>query len=316
MAAGAAGRGYAARVSLTVRRAEAVLVFVVVVLGLAASGHALGSGRLVSYWDPTWSPHGDAIAFVDRGDTDGDLYLIEADGSNLRRLTQSSYPSGNYGARNPSWSPDGATIAFAYGYYGISLIHADGSGLQRITKVGDMPAWSPGGKKIAFAYPDWPAASIWVMGPDGTDRTLAAAPPPDDRTLFSPAWSSDGDLLAFCVGTAADSTIRPGYLGVIRRYRGRIRRLLRRLNPSFVDWSPNGRKLAVAYDPVTNDRNGLQNIRVGVLDLRTGRLQRLHVGLHPTWSPDGRHIAFASQGDIWVMNADGTDARRLTYRAG
>jgi Tol biopolymer transport system component len=268
----------------------------------------------ISYWDPTWAPHGNVIAFVDRGDSEGDLYTVGADGLGLRKLTSSSYASGNYGARNPSWSPDGSKIAFGYGYWGISAISRDGSGLTRLRKTGDMPAWSPRGKRIAFADPDWPAASIWVMRPDGTGKMLVALPPPDERSLFGPAWSPDGQRLAFCVGTAADSTVRPGYLAIVSSYRGRFEKLLKGLNPSSVDWSPDGRKLAITFDPVTNDPRGFTNARIGVFDLRTKRLRQLHFGVHPTWSPNGRRLAFSYEGDIWVINANGLNAQRLTHR--
>jgi Tol biopolymer transport system component len=284
---------------------------------LVAAGAASSRAPFITYWDPVWSPNGKSIAFVDRGDTDGDLYLVAPDGSDLRKLTHSIYASGNYGARDPSWSPDGRKVAFGYGYDGISVIAADGSGLQRVTTTGHQPAWSPRGRRIAFGDPDWPTSSIWVMRPDGTGRTLVASPPPEprtDRTLFSPAWSPDGELLAFCVGTGADSTIKPGYLGIISRYRGHISRVLRNKNPSYVDWGPRGRNLVVAFDPITNDPNGFTNIRVGVFDLRTHRLRQLHFGNHPTWSPNGRRIAFTYKGDIWVMNANGTGAHRITHR--
>ena len=290
-------------------------VAVVAVFLLAVAGDGYSSTTVVSYWDPSWSPRGNTIAFVDRGDTPGDLYLVKGDGTNLRKVTKSSYPPGpNYSARNPSWSPDGTKIAFGYGYYGISIIHADGSGFAQLRREGDMPAWSPRGRRIAFVAPDWPAASVWVMRPDGTGKTLVAAPPRDERSLFAPAWSPNGELLAFCVGTAADSTVRPGYLAIVSRYRGRFTRLLRGLNPSYVDWSPDGKKLAVAFDPVTNDPRGFQNIRVGVFDLRTRHLKQLHFGLHPTWSPNGRRIAFTDGGDIWVINANGSGAHRITHR--
>jgi Tol biopolymer transport system component len=293
---------------------RAVALAAVVAFAGAVTGAASPRAPFITYWDPTWSPNGKLIAFVDRGDTPGDLYTMSPDGSNVRKLTNSSDASGDYGARNPTWSPDSKRIAFAYGYYGIVVANADGSHLHRLTKVGDMPAWSPRGRRIAFAAEiKGNGSSIYVVRPDGTKRQLVAQNE-IDRSLFGPTWSPDGELLAFSVGTAADSEIKPGFLGIVSRYRGRARKVLRGLNPSISDWAPRGATIAVAYDPVTNDPAGLSNIRVGIFDLRTRRLRQLHFGLHPSWSPTGRRIAFTYKGDIWVMNANGTGAHRVTHR--
>jgi TolB protein len=273
------------------------------------SGAGASSHLYQRYWDPEWAPNGKQIAFVDRGDVAGDLYVMNADGTRVRRLTNSTQASGNYGARTPTWSPDSKKIAFGYGYYGIVIVNVDGSALRRITNDGDMPAWSPRGRRIAFVYPDWPASSIYVMRPDGTGRQLVAEPG-ENRSLFGPSWSPDGQRLAFGVGTAADTEVRPGYLGIVDQYRGRVRRILRGLNPLESDWSPSGRKIAFGFDPITNDP--AFKTWVGVFDLRSGKVTRLHRGFQPSWSPNGRKIVFCGRtGGIYVMNADGSRVKRL-----
>ena len=100
--------------------------------------------------DPAWSPDGRAIAFVQKkcvasrpcaAAYETDLYVVNADGSGLRRLTTRR-------ARlfNPSWSADGKTIR-----YGRSLVNADGSGHSELPRnVPLAGAWSPDGQRIAF----------------------------------------------------------------------------------------------------------------------------------------------------------------------
>lgn len=105
---------------------------------------------------PAWSPDGSTIAFMsDRhaevdtnliGTDDGDLeiYLMERDGSNVRRLTECAETAGG-----PAWSPDGQRIAFSC--RGLWVMNADGRNQRRlINDFGFRPAWSPDGSQIAF----------------------------------------------------------------------------------------------------------------------------------------------------------------------
>lgn len=103
--------------------------------------------------DPAWSPDGRQIAFASNRGTNFEIYLMNADGSGIRQLTQ------NPEADNisPAWSPDGRQIAFV-SQYGrdaeISLIDAGGGGLRSLTQEQDFFAesvtWSPDGSMIAY----------------------------------------------------------------------------------------------------------------------------------------------------------------------
>ena len=102
---------------------------------------------------PTWSPDGRHIAFSSwRDGDDYEIYVMEADGSNPRRLTTDS-------GFSPTWSPDGRYIAFSSwrdGYSEIYVMDADGSNPRRLTdRSGDnySPTWSPDGRYIAFSSP-------------------------------------------------------------------------------------------------------------------------------------------------------------------
>src|SRR5204863_8969664 len=106
-----------------------------------------------------------------------DLYTINADGTDQVRLTNDVQNQ-----QNPSWSPDGAKIAFALHTDspnsvpapGIFTINPDGTGLTRLTTgAHDDPVWSPDGTRISFTGPD--DATIYSMKPDGTDQRLLIA---------------------------------------------------------------------------------------------------------------------------------------------
>jgi Tol biopolymer transport system component len=136
------------------------------------------------------------IAFVsDRGGTPK-IYVMNADGSGLRKLT-----TGPHADSRPAWSPDGSRIAFARAgdssSCGIYVMNADGSGLTRLTSgCGDItPTWSPDGGRIAFGK--WTLGSlstgIYVMNADGSGVSQLTEGLHDEY----PAWSPDGQKIAF-----------------------------------------------------------------------------------------------------------------------
>lgn len=138
---------------------------------------------------PVWSPDGKQLVFLEKGDNGGTcicraLYIVNADGSGLRRLTPPAVSPGD----KIDWSPDGRTILFrthpgediaaASGYSAnLYTIHRDGTGLRQLTHFAaqervDMGSFSPDGKFIAFetsvgavggTLPD-----VVVMNADGT----------------------------------------------------------------------------------------------------------------------------------------------------
>jgi TolB protein len=128
-----------------------------------------------------WSPDSESVVFTAHGSTNkwGDgtaIYIAEADGSGLRRLT----PSGQFAAQ-PRWSPDGTWIAYqkagGFGWPKIKLVHPDGSGRHDITSPseglgGDM-VWSPDSQYLMITYGERPdyQFDIWTLRKDGTDFT-------------------------------------------------------------------------------------------------------------------------------------------------
>src|SRR5437660_303861 len=136
---------------------------------------------------PAWSPNGAQIAF----DNSEDVYVMSADGSGLRQLTNSAGSGTDFVA----WSPDGRKILFQRD--GIYVMNADGSGVHNLTNDGAVNrfvpganAWSPDGSKIAFKSDRDGGVDhslqIYVMNADGTGaHNLTRSSPVVDRL---PAW--------------------------------------------------------------------------------------------------------------------------------
>ena len=139
---------------------------------------------------PTMSPDGRRIAFAsDRGGSQ-QIYVMNADGSNQRRIT---FGEGRY--QTPVWSPRGDLIAFTRQYRGrfyIGVIRPDGTGERLLTEsfLEEGPTWSPNGRVLMF-YRQTPTrrdgsggdSSLWSVDLTGLRRVRTPADASD------PAWS-------------------------------------------------------------------------------------------------------------------------------
>ena len=95
--------------------------------------------------DPWLSPDGYMLYFSsDRDGGDFDIYVMNADGTGVTQLTQST----TYDFFEPSWSPNGRQIGFCGN--GVSVMNGDGTGITQLIDDGCLVVWSPNGRQIAF----------------------------------------------------------------------------------------------------------------------------------------------------------------------
>ena len=206
-------------------------------------------------------------------------------------------------------------IAYVAGPLGAKEIHIadyDGVGAAPVTRNGSinlMPVWSPDTRSLAFTsfkngYPDLYRAFPFERRPE---QTLAAFV----GINSSPAWSPDGKSLAMTLSKDGNPEVY-----VLTLATGTLRRLTRHAGiDTEPTWSPAGREIAFI-----SDRTGTPHIFVmdvdgtGVRQLTFGSFQT-----QPRWSPKGDTIVYTARAgghDLWAVNADGSNARRLTAGPG
>ncbi len=186
--------------------------------------------------NPAWSPDGSQIAFSADRDGDGqpELYVMDADGTHLRRVS-----TGSGGYRNPNWSHNGELLVYMLGFGQVYAMDADGSNERRLgngflpslstdgrwllysaeststidadiytTELSTLrtvdltsnPAnewgarWSPDNALVAFSSLRGGRTRVYVMNADGSESHAVSDTGAND---LSPAWSPDGSSIAF-----------------------------------------------------------------------------------------------------------------------
>ena len=259
---------------LHTRRVLVLAAAALVVVGASAAfvtarSLIFGSAQTVS-GDPAWSPDGRRISFMryhfdGSGHVSSELYVMNADGSGVRKLTDALDPNRDL---TPTLSPDWRKIAFlrnpcwavqgaCTGKSTIYVMNADGGGRHRLARGGsvrkvaggqrvggdDGYAWSPSGRTLAFISDRDGHFQIYVVNADGSgERRLTHGS--DDGP---PVWSPDGRKIAF-VRSVRDRYGTPrGEVWVMNADGSEQRSLGRGGGPA---WSPTvGRSLSAASAP-------------------------------------------------------------------
>ena len=277
------------------------------------------------------------IAFSSNRDGNTEIYVMAADGTNQRRLTNN--PASDH---SPLWSFDGKRIAFVSNRDGhvhpirgwpwptseIYVMDADGGNPQNLTNDPHhdwSPSWSPDGKHIIFETDrdndKGHNIEIYVMDADGSNPKNLTNNLTEDRY---PAWSPDGERIAFSArreGHVVHNLDITYEIYVMEADGGNQQRLTEnRHNDMYSSWSPDGERIAF----VSDRKGNWENYEIYVMDADGGNQQKLtnhrNWDSSPSWSPDGERIAFMSERDgnteIYVMDADGGNLQNLTNHPG
>ena len=255
-------------------------------------------------------PFAGSIVFVSSRTGNKEVYLMDYDGYNVRRLTRNGSIN-----LNPSFSSDGHKIIFTSykkgnpDLYLRKIYNDEEIRISSRTGLNVTGAWAPRGDKIALAMSKDGNSEIYLINRNGREQARLTD---NDAIDISPSWSPDGSRIAFVSDREGSPQVY-----VMNSDGTNVRRLTKtgcyNAGPS---WSPKGDR--ILYSRMEADKFQIYAINPdGTGDTRLTDEGRNE---YPHWSPDGRFITFTSNRDgkeaIYVMRADGTSQTRVSRGKG
>jgi Tol biopolymer transport system component/imidazolonepropionase-like amidohydrolase len=272
---------------------------------------------------PSWSPDGKRIAFQAYRDSTWQIWTVNADGKDLKPVTASPYDD-----REPIWSPDGTRIAFSSdrsGSYDVWTLTIASGAVQQITTAPSnefMPSWRTA-TEIAYVSDRRDTPGVYATpatATGGSETPIASA----DGALAAPAFGPTGAVAFNAIaGSRSRLMVRPSGSGQVVNIADADEDVF----PFRPQWLPSGELFYTADGRIK--RRSAAGGPATVVEFSaevsfnrpafTPKRHRFDLAgpqpvlgiMHPAISPDGRQIAFAALGDLWLTTVEGT-AKRLT----
>lgn len=158
--------------------------------------------RMITLHKPTWSPNGTKILFYGSDLYSSNIFVIDANGDNLKQLTDISRHD-----YYPVWAPSGDKIVYVScdGNCDIFIMDIDGSNKYNLTNHpswDNFPNWSSDGLSILFHSDRDGDKDIFIINRDGSGLKNITADSYD--TFYFPTWSPDGTRISYAANTDGD----------------------------------------------------------------------------------------------------------------
>ena len=250
---------------------------------------------------PSPTPSSEWITYTSNQNGNRDIFLLNIDtGDKIGVITDASHD------KVGTWSPDGRYLAFESNRgsttnYQVYLYDSQGRKTVPLTELADCsnwaPAWSPDGEKIVFySNCDNHQRDIYIMNQNGSGRIRLTRSSAEDEF---PAFSPDGRTITFT--STRNGRFQIFLMNVSGGNQGAV------ADGCSSAFSPDGEWIWFSTECEDSD---IERVRVDGSNL--SRVGTVH-GYNPVVSPDGQHVVFQSNDDIWIMDVDGSNALQLTY---